>query len=133
MPLEQLVFICLFFPLAIIFTVMSFYYRSMWWWGFVSGLIWVIIGVVSITQPVAYYYQRELAVVWIVIGIGLFFSMYFTRKKQESPSEADPMQEYMKEMREYQDTIRQYQSLGMRRRKPVQRPRTILYGRRGRK
>jgi len=131
MPLEQLVFICLFFPLAIIFTIMTFYYRSMWWWGFVSGLVWVIIGVVSITQEVAYYYQRELGVVWIVIGIGMFFSMYFAHKKQEGPAEETDIQAYKREMKEYIGELKEVQSLGMRP-KP-KRPRTILYGRKGRK
>lgn len=134
MELEHLLSLLFLFFMALIFLVLAFIYRSQWWWGTVSALMWFLLGIVSIqygqTDPV-FYYERELGVVWLVIALGMFFVPFFIRRKQDSAvedAEKEARDEYMRNMQEYRDNVNEYRKMGMQPRKP-KRPRTILYGR----
>ena len=82
--------------LALIFLGLAFAFRGMWWWSIISGLLWILFGISNISLVTQYFpFQRELAVVWIVIGIAIFWMPAWYKQKgqqktlQEIAAEAD--------------------------------------------
>lgn len=81
---------------ALIFLTLAFLFRGMWWWSLTSGLLWILFGYSSITAVTPVFaFQRELAIVWIVIGIAIIWMPAWYKKKgqqktlQEMAAEAD--------------------------------------------
>ena len=68
---------------ALIFLGLALYLRGQWWWSLLSGLLWFLFGFYSIQSTAIFYYQREIAVVWIVIGIAVFWMPAYYKKSKE--------------------------------------------------
>lgn len=110
---------------ALIFTVLAFIYRSAFWFGLLSALFWMLFGFYSIDNDRSqiFYYQRELAVVWFIVGIGMLFSPLWFRRKQQSMgeeiTELDNTDEFKKDIEETKADIQRYRSLGVKPRKRI--------------
>ena len=75
---------------ALIFLGLFMLMRGAWWWSLVSGLLWIMFGITCISSPLIFSFQRELSVVWIVIGIGTFFMpAWYKRRDQKTMAEKD--------------------------------------------
>jgi uncharacterized membrane protein len=93
----------------------------MWWWSIIAGLVWVMFGFGSISMPEeVFVYQRTLAIVFIVVGIGVLFSPLWYKKKEDRTGaeklEEDDVGAYRKELQEFDDEIGAYRKLGRRKR-----------------
>lgn len=125
MDLINVYFVFIILALSLIFTIITFIYKGMWWWAIVSGLLWIIFGIGSIIYPEVFYFQRMLAVVFIVIGIAMFFTpAWFKRRDNktiaEQNGEEDETAAYLREREEYERPIQKLRTLG-RRKKPYDR------------
>ncbi len=80
---------------ALIFLGLALYLRGQFWWPLLSGLMWILFGYFSIASTAIFYFERELGIVWIVIGIAVLWMPAYYKKKgqqktlQEMAAEAD--------------------------------------------
>lgn len=81
MPLIDVYFVFLILPLALIFLGLAFYQRGAWWWSMISGLLWILFGFGSMNMAEVFHFQRELSVVWIVVGFAIFWMPAWYKKK----------------------------------------------------
>jgi uncharacterized membrane protein len=100
MLLTDIYFFFSIITLAVLVTIAAFYWKQLWWVGLLGGFLWILLGLWGINNahnPVISF-QRELAIVFIVIGIGVFF-LPFYKSIVESFDELD---EYNNEMTDHQ-------------------------------
>ena len=116
--LQDLNFVVLLLQMAVGFAIAFFLLKGLWWLAVVSGLCWVLLGLGSMFRTEIFYFQRTLAIVFIVIGIGMFFMpAWFKRREQKTGAEIteeDDTAQYIRERREFDESIRPYRGLGMR-------------------
>ena len=80
---------------ALIFLTLAFLFRGQFWWSLMSGLLWILFGISSVTTTPIFYYQRELGIAFIIIGIAIFWMPAWYKKKgqqltlQEMAANAD--------------------------------------------
>lgn len=91
---------------ALIFLGLFLYLKGQWWWSTLSALLWILFGYASMRMltPV-FWFQRELAVAWIVIGISVIWMPAYYMKGKENKTlrewaEDDDNEEYKKESSE---------------------------------
>ena len=118
--LQDLYFVAIVLQLAVGFAIAFFVLRGLWWLAIVSGLAWILLGLGSMFRTEIFYFQRTLAIVFIVIGIGMFFMpAWYKRREQKTGAESleeDDLQSWQREMEEFEAPIRRYRSLGRRKR-----------------
>lgn len=86
--LQDLYFVAIVLQLAVGFSIAFFFLKGLWWLAVVAGLCWILLGLGSMTRTEIFYYQRTLAIVFIVIGIGMFFMpAWYKRREQKSGAE----------------------------------------------
>ena len=115
MSLEIITFMLIVVPLAVIFTILTLIFRSIWWFAFVPGVLWIMFGFFGIAQRqqgiIAYQFQSELSLVWIVVGIGMMFAPFYIRRKQKSITETleeDDIAAYKREREEFEQATGSY-------------------------
>jgi membrane-bound metal-dependent hydrolase YbcI (DUF457 family) len=119
--LQDLYFVAILLQMAACFSIAYMFLKGMWWLCIIAGLSWILLGLGSMFRTEIFYFQRTLAIVFMVIGIGMFFMpAWFKRRDQKSGAESledEDVKQYRQEMNEYQEGINQYRKLGMRKRK----------------
>lgn len=64
-------------------TILAFHYKGIFWLAFLSGIFWLVFGIwCRTTIDITFMYQRELAVLFIFIGIAMFLSPFWLKAKQ---------------------------------------------------
>ena len=92
--------------LAILLSIAAFYWKQLWWLGLTGGFFWIMLGlwgIGSADNPVISN-QRYLAVVFMVIGIGIFWLPFYinSRENKSIVESFDELDEYNQEMTDHQ-------------------------------
>lgn len=123
MDLLDIYTVFIFLGLGILVTIAAIIWRGMWWISVFGGLLWILFGFYCMGATgthLVFSFQRELAIVFIVIGLGVLFSPVWYKKKETKTGaetlEEDDVTAYKRELKEYEDGINQYRGLGRKRR-----------------
>ncbi|MFA5049093.1 MAG: hypothetical protein WC516_08770 [Patescibacteria group bacterium] len=86
MAIADLLFICVIGILAILATAAIFIWRGIVWLSFVSGVMWMLLGFFFITRTQQgtelLTFQEYIQVIFLGIGIAMFFSPMWIKQKQ---------------------------------------------------
>jgi hypothetical protein len=86
MDIADLLFICVVGILAILSTVAIFVWRGILWLAFISGVMWMLLGFFFMTRTQGgtelLAFQEYLQLLFVGIGVAMFFSPMWLRAKQ---------------------------------------------------
>ena len=80
MLLTDLVFLCVMIPLALIFTVLTFIYKGLKWMAYIPALLWLIIGLFTITNTGVFAYQQYLSLIFFGFAVAMLFMPWAMRE-----------------------------------------------------
>lgn len=115
MLLTDVYFMFTILTLAVLFTIAVFIWKAMWWFGLAAGFLWMLLGLwgmQTMSNPVITL-QREMSLVFIVVGIGvIFLPFYINRKETKSIDESsDEIDEYINEYKGFNKQRNKYRSM----------------------
>lgn len=68
---------------ALIFFAIYYFMRGQFWWAILSALLWILFGYHSISTIPIFAFERELGIVWIVVGIAVLFMPVYWKKDKD--------------------------------------------------
>ena len=80
MLLTDLVFLCVMIPLALIFTVLTFIYKGLKWMAYIPAVLWLIVGLFTITNAGVFAYQQYLSLIFFGFAVAMLFMPWAMRE-----------------------------------------------------
>jgi len=87
--LTDLVFLCVMLPLAIIFTILTFIYKGLKWMAFIPAILWLIVGLFTISNPGVFAYQEYLSLLFFGFAVAMLFMPWAIKESPIEDVESD--------------------------------------------
>ena len=89
MLLTDLVFLAVMIPLAVIFTILTFIYKGLKWMAYIPAVLWLIIGLFTITNPDVFAYQRYMSLIFFGFALAMLFMPWAIKESSIEDAESD--------------------------------------------
>jgi hypothetical protein len=73
MPMTDIMFCAIVIPLAILSTVATFVWKGLKWIAFVAAILWLLVGVFTITNIGVFAYQGYLSLIFFGLAVAMLF------------------------------------------------------------